>query len=91
MFLWHIISIACALIWPALFCYFASYTSENVKSMGRIAYDSNWYEYPPEIRKHLILIIARSQTTTIFNGLKLIGCSIEVFGIVSVIFHYFFF
>ncbi|XP_055295179.1 uncharacterized protein LOC129564952 [Sitodiplosis mosellana] len=34
MFVWHIISIACALIWPALFCYFASHTSENVISMG---------------------------------------------------------
>lgn len=89
MFVWHIISIACALVWPALFCYFGSHTSEQVKNLGNIAYESNWYEYPQEIRKHLVMIIARSQAKTLFNGLYFIGCSMEVFGIVSIYFNHF--
>lgn len=83
MFVWHIISIACALVWPTLFCYSASGVIENVTNIGNIAYDSNWYDYPPTLQKHIIIIIARSQEDIIFSGLNLIGCSIEVFGNVS--------
>ncbi|XP_031617477.1 odorant receptor 4-like [Contarinia nasturtii] len=80
MFVWHLISIACALVWPTLFCYSASDVIDKIANIGDIAYDSNWYHYPPELRKHIILIIARSQEDIIFSGLSLIGCSVEVFG-----------
>lgn len=83
MFVWHLISIACALIWPALFCSFGSWALERMENIGHEAYESNWHDFPPALRKLIIVIIARSQEEISFGGLGLIGCSIEVFGNVS--------
>lgn len=52
-------------------------------NIGHEAYDLNWHDFPLELRKHIIVIIARSQEKISFDGLGLIGCSIEVFGNVS--------
>lgn len=85
MFVWHLISIACALIWPILFCFFASWAIDHVSNIRTTMYDSNWYDYPSvELRKYVILVIARSQENFKFSGFGLIGCSVEVFGIVCI-------
>lgn len=78
-------AIVCSLIWPYLFCYFASYTTDRISSIGNIAYDANWLEYPPKVQKYFILIILRSQERVHLTGLNLIGCSLEVFGKVRIV------
>lgn len=76
--------IVCELVWPFIFCHFATMAVTRITSNGDIVYASNWYEYPLEFRKNIISIIARSQEPIQFTGFKLIGGSLEVFGIVSV-------
>lgn len=85
-FIYSVVCIACSLIWPYIFCYFASLTTDRVSAIGNIAYDVNWFDFPPKLQKYLILIINRSQEQVQFTGLNLIGCSLEVFGKVSISF-----
>lgn len=59
-----------------LFCYFALDTIGHMRNIGEIAYDSNWYDYPPEFWKYIILIVAKSQEDSTSSGLNLIVCSI---------------
>lgn len=73
----------CALIWPALICYFGTFATYSIESVADIAYDSNWYEYPMECRKHFLLIIARSQETVYFMGYGVVRATLEVFGKVN--------
>lgn len=70
----------CALIWPTLMCFFATVVTNRIKSLGQTAYQSNWYDYPAELRKFIIFIVARSQEPAYFTGLNLIDCSLEVLG-----------
>lgn len=71
-----------ALLWPWLMCYYATIATDRIESLGHNAYDSNWYDYPAKLRKHIVLIIVRSQEQVIFTGLNLMGCTLEVFGMV---------
>lgn len=69
-----------ALLWPYLFSYFATFVTERVSFIGDTAYNTNWFDYPPELQKHFILFIARSQENVHFTGFNLIRCSLENFG-----------
>lgn len=71
------------MMWPYLFCHFASLTTHRVSSMSNAVYDLNWFEYPVKMRKYFILLIARSQQPISFTGLRLFPCTLEVFGQVS--------
>lgn len=77
-----IICVICALIWCSLFCYFANMASNRLTSIGFAAYSANWYNYPVEWQKFIVLIISRSQDSNVFNGLNLINCTMETFGTV---------
>lgn len=79
-FMFLLVCIISFLIWPFLFCYFASMTTEHVANIGETVYNSNWFEYPIEFQKYVILIMARSQNPLYFNGLNLFGCTLHVFG-----------
>lgn len=73
----------CALIWPFLMCLFGTFATDRIESIGDIAYDSNWYEYPKEIRMHVMLIILRSQEPVYFMGFGVVRATLEVFGKVN--------
>lgn len=70
----------CALFWPALICYFGTFATDRIDSVGDIAYDTNWYNFPTESRKHVMLIIVRSQEPVYFMGYGVVRATLEVFG-----------
>lgn len=80
---YDILCFVTSLIWPYFFCYFATFASDRVSSIGNIAYTSNWYEYPQPLRRYIILIVALSQQPIHFSGLGIIRCTLETFGGVS--------
>lgn len=67
---------------PYLFCYFATSATDRISNIQQRVYDLNWYNFPPELRKHFILIMAQSQRTVHFDGLGLVHCTLECFGAV---------
>lgn len=67
----------CALFWAILICYFATQTSDRISSIGAIAYGADWFNYPAELQKYIILSIAYSQKPAKFHGFNLIGCTLE--------------
>lgn len=80
---YELLSIANVMTWPYLCCRYASFTVDRISSLGDVVYNSNWYEYPIELRKNFVLIISRSQTPIEFTGLGLIYCTLNSFGKVS--------
>lgn len=68
------------IIWPYLFCYFATRTTKRVLSIGDSVYDMNWYEFPVTLQKYITLIIARSQKEVHFTGFTMVRCTLAVFG-----------
>lgn len=70
-------------IWPYLFCYFASLAIDRISNTQRTVCDLNWYYFPLELRKCFILTIKQSQRPIYFDGLKLVGCTLESFGAVT--------
>lgn len=69
-----------SLIWPYLFCYFATLTTNRIVAIGNAVYDSNWYNYKPMLQKCLILIISRTQKEVHFTGFTMVRCTLAVFG-----------
>lgn len=70
----------CALFFPAMICYFGTFASDRIENVADITYDTNWYEYPEEARKHIILIVARAQEPVFFMGFGVVRATLEVFG-----------
>lgn len=68
------------LVWPYLFCYFATRTTNRVMTIGNSVYDLDWYEYPANLQKYIILIIARSQKDAHFSGFSMVHCTLVAFG-----------
>lgn len=83
VFMFDTSCIISALLWPFFFCYFANSVTNTIGSIGDIAYNSNWYDFPPNVQKHIMLVIARSQDSVYFSGLGLVRCTLEVYGEVS--------
>lgn len=79
-FFFDIFNILCALGWPYILCHYATIVKDRVSSIGYLAYDSNWPDFPSQFQKYIILFIARSQEPINFTGLKMLHCSLEVFG-----------
>ena len=80
-------NVCCAIVsltWPFFFCYYATFTTNRVAALAQTAYNSNWFDWPPELQKYVILIIARSQEPVRLTGLGLIYCSLEVFAKVRI-------
>lgn len=76
----HIVAMFSSLIWPYLFSYFATFITNRISFVGDTAYNTSWFDYPLELQKHFILIIARSQEDVHFTGFNLVRCTLEVFG-----------
>lgn len=79
-----VLAVFCALLWLVFFCRFATLAADRAAAIGDIAYDLNWFEYPVEMQKYVILIIGRTSKRDEFSGLGLIPCSMEMFGKVSI-------
>lgn len=71
--------IADGFIWPFVLCRMATSATFHVAKIGEVAFNTNWYKYPPNLRKYLVLIMVRSRNPTYFTGLKLFPCTLEVF------------
>lgn len=74
----QIIPVFSSLLWPFILCYFSTITTNRLKSLGQIAYDSNWYDYPLDCRLSIVLIILRSQKPACFSG-YIIYSTLETF------------
>lgn len=66
-----------------MYCFYASNTTDRIALIGNDVYDLNWYDYPSNVRKFMILIIVRSQRPMYLSGYHLINCTLETFGKVS--------
>lgn len=73
----------CALMWCSLFCFNGDSASSRVMSIGDAVYNMNWYEHPLEIQQFITLIMLRSQKEISFSGVRVVHCTLEVFGIVK--------
>lgn len=62
-----------------LFCTVGVYTTENFARYGHISYESLWYEFPPNLKKYLPMIIANAQQPRIFRGLGIIDLNLMTF------------
>lgn len=66
--------------WPFLFCYYATVATFRISYIGITAYEADWFFYPPEFQKYMVLVIARSHELIFFTGFGLIRCTLEIFG-----------
>ena len=80
-----IICFVCGLAWSFLHCYFATFATERISSTGDAVWSTNWFDYSPEMRQYVPLIIARSQKPALFTGFNLMPCTLEMFGKVRII------
>lgn len=90
MLIWHAVCIACGLFWPFLFCLYATFAIQRIHDIGEFTYAFEWYNYPLNLQKTMILIIVRSQERIEFNGLNFFHCNMEVFGKVLILFNFHF-
>lgn len=82
--LFQIVCITASLMWPYLYCYYATFACDRVASIGDTVYNSNWYKQSVEMQRRNILIIAYSQQPVHFTGFNLFPCTLEIFGHVSI-------
>lgn len=80
--------VSCGLIWPFYLCHYGTHATDHIRSIDLSIYNAKWLHYPPELRKHVILIIAQSRSKIKFNGFNLIGCTLEAFANVRYLFCY---
>lgn len=75
---------ACVLIWPYLFCHFATSITYRMTMIQCSIYNLNWYNFGLEVQKYFITpIMVQSQRTLYFTGLNLIRCTLTVYGKVN--------
>lgn len=62
-----------------LFCSIGSFTTDNFLRFADISYESLWYNFPVDLQKYLLLIIADAQRPRIFQGLGIINLNLATF------------
>lgn len=77
--LFNVSCMSAGLFWPFLICSLATSTTESVSSISDMIYDSQWIDYPLELRKLILLMIMRAKKPMYFHGLKIVPCSLSVF------------
>lgn len=78
--LFTLATIVCSLFWPFLICKFATEATDRVVATGFDAYDCDWFDLPPKLQEHMVLIILRSQDPPKFTGLNIVYCTLAVYG-----------
>lgn len=79
----NIACFVCGLCWSTLFASFSNSVTSHISAIGFTIYNCSWLNYPAELQKYMILMIARSQKPAHLTGLKLFPCTLEMFGKVS--------
>lgn len=75
-----LLCIVASLCWTSIYSYFATLTTHRLSTIGDDVYDLEWYGYPLNLQKYMILAINRCQKPFYFTGFNLCGCTLEVFG-----------
>lgn len=83
MFIFALVNIVSSSWWPYLFCSSANSVTTRLASIADIAFDLNWFDYPPSTGRLIKMVIARSQKPQHFTGLRLFPCTLEIFGDVN--------
>lgn len=66
-----------------IYCYVADRMSLALYAINDVANQTQWYNYPREPRKNMILISKLAQRPVHFDGLKLMYCNLITFSSVS--------
>lgn len=77
--IFSLVVICCGLTWPFFLCHYGTFATERIRSIDQTVYNANWPDYPPDVRKYIILIIAQSRSNVNFNGFKILSCNLEIF------------
>lgn len=77
--IFYLICLLCSLNWTFVLCYAATTATSALEDISKYVYSSKWYEYPPEMQKCLILLMARSQRPVYFTGMRMVRCTLDVF------------
>lgn len=75
-----IVVLVSGLLWPFFLCHFGSFTTERIRSIDETVYNANWFDYPADVRKYIILVMVRTRSNINFSGFNMISCNLEVFG-----------
>lgn len=63
-----------------LYCYFGKLASESYEKMcDCIFFKLNWYEFPIELQKYVIVMIANMQKPINYHGFGIINLDLETF------------
>lgn len=76
-----------AIVQIAYFSFFGDMVMTNLLKVSLTVYmETDWYNYPPDVRRQFIVIMLRSQKIFIFKGfgLDVVRCSRENFTNVSI-------
>lgn len=69
-----------------LFCAVGSLTTVNYIRFADASFDSQWFRFPVDLQKYLLLIISSGQRPLLFRGLRIINLDLMAFTQVSCIF-----
>lgn len=62
-----------------LYCAVGSFVTNQFLRYADITYESIWYEFPIDLQKYLVLIIADAQRPKVFDGLGIIDLNLMTF------------
>lgn len=62
-----------------LYCFTGSMATEQFFRYGNVSFESDWYKFPIELQKYVLLIIANAQQPKIFNGFSIIDLNLLAF------------
>lgn len=73
---YDILCLIVSLLWPSGICIAATMATTASLSTAEVIYESDWYTFPMQLRKHLPFMMSRSQLEISFNGYGIIGCDL---------------
>lgn len=66
-----------------LYCFFGNKLTDDLLSMNDLVYESEWYHYPVQTQRYLILIMARAQQPFYISAYNVMPCTLENYGKVN--------
>lgn len=62
-----------------LYCFLGKVSSESYKKMAVTLYDCSWFEFPLNLQKYFIMMIANAHIPLHYHGFGLIRLDLETF------------
>lgn len=53
-------------------CFFGKLATESYSKMTDYLLDTNWYEYPSNLQKYLVVMVANTQRPIVYHGFKIV-------------------